>query len=134
MFSSHLHQLWPALWHLEQRISCLSSTDSLFTFDLFERLGLTRSISMAYRALLGPLFFHIMVLSITYLIIGLSLLFIQKWDKTRRSSVNQHLQSVIGSHKGGPVKIPTETIAHNNNVQIRNMNQLWHTTGASVLR
>jgi hypothetical protein len=58
---------------------------------------------------------------------------IKKWDKMRRSSANQCLQSVIGSHKEGHVKIPTEMIAHNNNVWTRNINQLWHTTGASVL-
>jgi hypothetical protein len=39
----------------------------------------------------------------------------------RRPSANQCLQSIIGGHKGGYVKILTEKITHNNSV--RNMNQ-----------
>jgi hypothetical protein len=48
--------------------------------------------------------------------------------------VNNHIQSVIGCHKGGHVKNPLKKIAHNNNVRTRNMNQLWHTIGARVLQ
>jgi hypothetical protein len=92
---------------------------------------------MAYRVrLLGPplLPHHDLVSHVYRTMVGLPLLFIQKWDKTRRPSANQLLQSVIGSQKGGHVKIPTKTIAHNNNVQTRNMSQLWHTTSVSVLQ
>jgi hypothetical protein len=55
--------LWPALCHLEQRISCLSSTDSLFTFDLFNvSVSLDPFAWHTERAFYHPLFFHIMTL------------------------------------------------------------------------
>jgi hypothetical protein len=66
--------------------------------------------------------------------IGLPLLFIQERDKMRRPSVNQSFQRIIVDHKRGHVKILIEKIIHNNSVRTRNMNQLSHTIGTSVLR
>jgi hypothetical protein len=82
-----------------------------------------------------PLFSHHGFVShVSRTVVGLPLLFIQKQDKTRRPSANKRIQTVIGCHKGGHVKIPRKKITHNNNIQTRNMNQLWHTKCASVLR